>query len=74
MRNFDQFEVGLVHGGLEGLVAVPVTVGLLDDDAALEQQALQHGLDVELFVLGVAHAEGDVLEVAEERHAEGVGR
>jgi len=73
MRNLDQLEVGLVHGGLEALVAVPVAVGFLDDDATLEQQALQYRLDVEFFVVCVAHAEGDVLEVAEQRHADGVG-
>jgi hypothetical protein len=42
MRNLDQLEGGLVHRCLELLVALPVAVGLLDDDAALEQQALEH--------------------------------
>ncbi len=32
-------------------------------------QALQLFLDVEPGVLGVSYAEGDVLEVAEQRHA-----
>jgi hypothetical protein len=71
--DLDQLEVGLVHGRLEALVALPVAIGLLDDDAALEQQALEHELDVELFVLRVAHAEGHVLEVAEQGHADVFG-
>jgi hypothetical protein len=71
--DLDQLEVGLVHRRLEALVAIPVAVGLLDHDAALQQQAFEHQLDVELFVLGVAHAEGDVLEVAEQGHADAVG-
>ena len=33
-----------------------------------DQQALEHLADVELFVLRVADAERDVLEVAEHRH------
>ena len=37
MRDLDQLEVGLVHGALEAAVALPVAIGLLDDDAALEQ-------------------------------------
>jgi len=57
MRDFDQLERGFVHRPLEGLVAFPVAIGFLDDDAALEQQALEHALDVELVVLRVAHAE-----------------
>jgi hypothetical protein len=69
VRDLDQLEVGLVHRRLEALVAIPVAIGLLDDDAALEQQAFEHRLDVELVVLRIAHAERDVLEVAEQRHA-----
>ena len=70
MGDFDQLEIGLVHGGLEALVALPVAIRLLDHDAALEQQALQDGLDVEFVVLGVTYAEGHVFEVAEQRHAD----
>ena len=73
MGNFDQFEVGLVHRRLERLVAVPIAIGLLDDDAALGEQPLEDGPDVEFFVLRITYAEGDVLEIAEERHAGGVG-
>ena len=35
----------------------------------LGEQALKHRADVELVVLGITDAEGDVFEVAEERHA-----
>ena len=63
--DFDQLEGGLVHGGLEILVALPVAVGLLHDDAALEQQPLQHLADVELRMARVPHPDCDVLEVAE---------
>ncbi|CAB3921618.1 hypothetical protein LMG26846_05644 [Achromobacter insuavis] len=70
VRDFDQLEIGLVHRRLEFLVALPVAIGLLDHDAALEQQALQHRPDVELLVLGVAHAKRHVLEVAKKRHAD----
>ncbi|OPZ04622.1 MAG: hypothetical protein BWZ09_01666 [Alphaproteobacteria bacterium ADurb.BinA305] len=71
--DLDELEVGLVHRRLEALVAVPVAIGLLDHDAALEQQALEHPLDVELLVLRVPHAQRHVLEVAEQRHADAVG-
>ena len=70
VRDFDQLEVGLVHGRLEALVAVPVAVRLLDHDAALEQQTFQHRLDVELVVVGVAHTERHVFKIAEQRHAD----
>jgi len=73
MGNFNQHKCRLVHGPLEFLVAVPVAVGLLDNDAALEQQALQHLLYVEGGVLGIAHAQCDVLEVAELCHVAGFG-
>jgi proline-specific peptidase len=68
--DFDQLEVGLVHRRLEALVAVPVAIRLLDHDAALQQQTLQHRLDVELVVVGVAHTERHVFEIAEQRHAD----
>ncbi|MBB5457634.1 hypothetical protein HDG33_001269 [Paraburkholderia sp. Cpub6] len=70
MRNFDQLEIGLVHRAFEALVTIPVAIRFLDDDAALQQQALEHQLDVELVVLRVAHAKRDILEVAEQRHAD----
>ncbi len=55
------------NGDLELAVALPVGVGALDDDLALLEQALEDEVDVELLALRVAHAERDVLEVAEER-------
>ena len=67
MGDLDQLEGGLVHRGLELLVAIPVAIRLLHDDAALEEQLLQHRLDVEARILGVARAQGDVFEVAEQR-------
>ncbi|OGG43857.1 MAG: hypothetical protein A3F84_27510 [Candidatus Handelsmanbacteria bacterium RIFCSPLOWO2_12_FULL_64_10] len=73
VRDLDQLEAGLVHGRLELLVALPVAVGLANDDAALEQQPFQHPPDVELRILRLAHAERDVLEVAEERHVFDLG-
>ncbi|EDK61103.1 hypothetical protein BMAJHU_I0086 [Burkholderia mallei JHU] len=72
VRDFDQLEARLVHRRLERLVAIPIAVRLLDDDAALEQQLLEHGLDVEFLELRVAHAERDVFEVAKERHVDAV--
>jgi hypothetical protein len=64
VRNFDQLEGGFVHGGLELLVALPVAVGLLDHDAAFEQQPLEHLADVELRVACVPHPDCHVLEIA----------
>lgn len=71
MRNFDQFEVGLVHCAFETLIAIPVAIRFLYDNAALEQQTFEHQLDIKLVVLRVAHAQRDIFEVAEERHADG---
>ena len=55
-------QLALVVGEL-----VPVAVGLLDDDLPLLEQALQEQVDLEFLVLGVHDADGDVLEVDEER-------
>jgi hypothetical protein len=68
VRDLDQFEGCLVHRCLELAVALPVAIGLLHHDAALEQQAFEHLADVELAVAGVLDAEGHVLEVAEHGH------
>ena len=65
LRDVDQLDGRLVEGALVVAVALPVGVGLLDDDLALLQEALQDQLDVELADVGVADAERDVLEVAE---------
>src|SRR5690606_10006339 len=72
VRNLDQLEGGLVHGRLEALVALPVAIGLLDHDAALEEQLLEDQADVELVVARILDAERDVLEIAEQGHALGV--
>ena len=56
MRNLDQLEVRLMHGGLEALVALPVTIGLLDDDAALGEQGVRAPAMSNFFVFGVADA------------------
>src|SRR6185312_629594 len=74
LRDVDQLDGGLVEGTLVVGVALPVGVGLLDDDLALLQQALEDQGDLELADLGVAHAEGDVLEVAEQGDLALVGR
>jgi hypothetical protein len=72
MRNFDQLEVRFVHRSLEALVAVPVAIRLLHDDAAFQQQPFENQLDVEFLVFRVAHAERNVFEIAEQRHADGI--
>ena len=69
VRDLDQLEGCSVHRRLELLVALPVAVRLLHDDRALEEQPLEHLLHVELRVLRLAHAERDVLEVAENGEA-----
>jgi len=66
MRNLDELEARLVHAGLELAVALPVAVGFLDDDGALQQQPLEHAIDVELRIARITHAEGDILKVTEE--------
>ena len=73
VRDLDQLEGGLVHRALVVLVTLPVAVGLLDDDVALEKQPLEHLADVERGDLHVTHAERDVFEVAEHGHDAGVG-
>jgi hypothetical protein len=73
VRDLDHLEGCLVHGRLEFLVALPVAVGLLHHDAALEEEALEDLADVELRVLRFTNAERDVLEVAEDGHVLRVG-
>ena len=53
-----------MHVDFEVLVALPVAIGFLDHNIALDQQSLQHFLDVESGIACVTHAKGDVLEVA----------
>ena len=69
MGDVDEFEIGLVHDRLEFLVAAPVAVGFLGDDAALDQEALENAVDVELGVARIADPERDVFEVAEQGEA-----
>ncbi len=69
VRYLDQLEIRFVHRRLERLVAIPVAISLLYNDAALEQEAFKHRLDVEFFIFRVAHAERDIFEVAEDGHA-----
>ena len=64
VRNFYELERGFMHVDFEVLVALPVAIGFLDHDIALDQQSLQHFLDVESGIACVTHAKGDVLEVA----------
>ena len=67
VRDLDQLERRLVHRRLELLVPIPVAVGLLCEDAPLQQKPLNDRPDVEALELGVADTEGHVLEVAEHR-------
>jgi len=68
VRDFYQLERGLVQAALEVFVAIEIAIGLLDHDVALEQQALEHLLDIEARVAGVARAQGDVLQIEEHGH------
>ncbi len=52
-----------MHDRLEFLVPVPVTVGLLRHDVALDKQAFQHQLDVEFLHIGVPDTQRDILEI-----------
>ena len=66
LGDLDELDRGLVEAALVVGVAAPVRVGLLDQELALVQQALQHEVHVELAVVGVADADGDVLEIDEQ--------
>ncbi len=72
MRNLDELECRFVQAALEVLIALEVAIGLLDHDVALEQETLEHLLDVETRVLGVARAQRDIFQVKENRHG-GIG-
>src|SRR4029453_8626039 len=65
LRHLDQLDRGLVERALVVRVAAPVGVRLLAEHLALLEQPLQHEVDVELAVVGVADADGDVLEIDE---------
>ena len=62
-----------MHAAFEVLEAIPVAVGFLHHDVAFQQQPLEDFADVEGRVAGIAHADGDVLEVAIERHVARAG-
>jgi hypothetical protein len=68
VRNLDQLKGRFVHRGLVFLVSVPVAIRFLDDDIALEQEPLDYLGDVELGVVGIAHAQGNILEIAKQGH------
>ena len=61
VRDLDQLEGGLVEVSLKLLIAVEITVGLLDHDVALQQETLQHLLDVEPWKPRITGSKGDVL-------------
>ena len=65
VRYFDELKARLMHAGLELAIPLPVAVGFLDDDRALQEQPLEHAIDVELRIARIAHAQGDVLKVTE---------
>src|ERR1700720_871962 len=67
LRDVNELDRRLVERALVVAVALPVGVGLLDDDLALLEQALEDEADVELADLRITDAQGDVLEVAEHR-------
>ena len=66
LGHLDQLDGRLVEAALVVRVPAPVGVGLLDQELALVEQPLQDEVDVELAVVGVADADGDVLEIDEE--------
>jgi hypothetical protein len=65
VRYLDELEAREVHAFLEVLVPVPIAVRLAHHDGSFEKQALDDELHVEIGIVRFAHAEGDVLEIAE---------
>src|SRR5690349_7039605 len=70
MGDLDQFEICFVQRSFKGLITVPVAISLFYDNAALQQQSLQHRLDIELLVFRITHAKSDIFKVTEYRHAD----
>jgi hypothetical protein len=66
LRDLDQLDGRLVEAALVVRVAAPVGISPLDQQLALVEQALQHQVDIELWIVSIAHADGDVLEIDEE--------
>ena len=58
-----------MHAGFESLVAIPITISFLDDNTALGEQTFEHRANIELVILSIAHAEGNILEIAKKCHA-----
>jgi hypothetical protein len=63
-----------VHRFVVALVAFLVAIRFLDDDGALDQKLLEYEAHVEFGILAVPHAQGDVLEIAEQREVSVAGR
>jgi hypothetical protein len=68
MRDLDQLKGRLMHVLLEVLVALPIAVGLLHHDAALQEQALQHPRHLKLVILRLPHADCQVLKITKNSH------
>ena len=66
--DLNEFKGGLVQIPLELLVAVEITISLLDDDMSFEQEAFEHLLNVEAGVMGITGSESNVLQIEEHRH------
>jgi hypothetical protein len=67
LGDVDELDGPLVKGPLVLGEAIPVGIGAPDDDLAFLEQPLQHQLYLELLVLRLLHAAGDVLEIDEQR-------
>jgi hypothetical protein len=67
LGDLDELDGRLVEAALVVRVAAPVGVGLLDEQLAFVEQALEDEVHVELAVVGVTDADGDVLEIDEKR-------
>jgi hypothetical protein len=65
MRNLDQLERRLVHRLLELLILIPVAVSFLNDNRAFEEQALNDLAYLEVWVIGLARADRNILEITE---------
>src|SRR6185312_862363 len=72
VRDLDQLEGRLVQAAFELLVTVEVAVRLFDHDVPLEQQPLEHLLDIEARIAGIPGAQGDIFKIQKHRHG-GVG-
>jgi hypothetical protein len=55
-----------VHGAFEILVTLPVAIGFLDNNVALDQQALEDLVNLKAGEFCIAHTQGDVFEITEQ--------